>query len=53
MGGIGFSNNGYDGDYTTAWTIDGMFNADFMVWQLDGALIQAGSVKAVQSKAKR
>ncbi|HHX80067.1 MAG TPA: hypothetical protein GX692_03275, partial [Acholeplasmataceae bacterium] len=47
MGGIGFSNTGYDGDYTTAWTIDGKFNADFIkVGTLDGALLKAGSVKA-------
>lgn len=28
--GIGFSNNGYEGPYTSAWTIDGSFNADFI-----------------------
>lgn len=28
--GIGFSNNGYAGPYTSAWTIDGKFNADFI-----------------------
>lgn len=28
--GIGFSANGYDGPYTSAWTIDGVFNADFI-----------------------
>lgn len=28
--GIGFSNNGYSGPYTSAWTIDGQFNADFI-----------------------
>ena len=28
--GIGFSNNGYSGDYESAWTIDGVFNADFI-----------------------
>ena len=47
MGGIGFSNNGYDGDYTTAWTIDGKFNADFIKFgTLDGSLIKAGSITA-------
>ncbi|MBP3891462.1 MAG: phage tail protein [Solobacterium sp.] len=28
--GIGFSNNGYDGTYKSAWTIDGAFVADFI-----------------------
>ena len=28
--GIGFSRNGYSGDYESAWTIDGVFNADFI-----------------------
>ena len=38
VNGIGFSTTGYDGDYTTAWTIDGHFNADF---------IKAGSINAI------
>ena len=28
--GIGFSTNGYEGPFTSAWTIDGHFNADFI-----------------------
>lgn len=28
--GIGFSQHGYNGPYTSAWTIDGVFNADFI-----------------------
>lgn len=28
--GIGFSTSGYDGPFTSAWTIDGVFNADFI-----------------------
>lgn len=28
--GIGFSTNGYEGPFTSAWTIDGAFNADFI-----------------------
>ena len=28
--GIGFSNNGYEGPFVSAWTIDGQFNADFI-----------------------
>lgn len=38
VNGIGFSTTGYDGDYETAWTIDGHFNADF---------IKAGSINAI------
>lgn len=45
MAGIGFSNDGYTGDYETAWTIDGKFNADFIKFgTLDGALIKANSI---------
>lgn len=36
--GIGFSKDGYNGLYETAWTIDGKFNADF---------ITAGTLKAI------
>lgn len=30
LGGISFSENGYDGDFVTAWTLDGSFNANFI-----------------------
>ncbi len=30
LGGIAFSKNGWAGPYSTAWTIDGRFNADFI-----------------------
>lgn len=30
MNGIGFSSNGIDGPYNTAWTLDGKFNASFI-----------------------
>lgn len=30
LGGIAFSTTGWQGPYTTAWTIDGKFNADFI-----------------------
>ena len=30
MNGIGFSHNGVDGEYTTAWTLDGNFIANFI-----------------------
>ena len=36
--GIGFSNNGYNGPFTTAWTIDGGFVADF---------ITSGTIRAI------
>lgn len=36
--GIGFSRDGYNGTYKTAWTIGGQFNADF---------ITAGTLKAI------
>lgn len=41
VNGIGFSTTGYDGDYETAWTIDGHFNADF---------IKAGTINAIDIK---
>lgn len=46
MNGIGYSNTGYAGDYTSAWTLDdGAFNADFIrTGELDGNLIRASSI---------
>lgn len=38
LGGIGFSSTGISGTYTSAWTLDGKFNADF---------IQAGSLNGI------
>lgn len=41
--GIGFSTTGYAGPYTSAWTIDGAFNADFItVGTINANLIRAG-----------
>lgn len=41
--GIGFSTTGYNGPYTTAWTIDGSFVADFITaGTLNANLIKAG-----------
>ena len=37
MNGIGFSTKGYEGPFSTAWTIDGVFNADY---------INAGTIRA-------
>lgn len=43
MNGIGFSHSGYNGQYTTAWTIDGHFVADFIdTGTLNANLIKAG-----------
>jgi len=47
--GIGFSTTGYNGPYTTAWTIDGHFNADFITAGtmsanlIRGGVLQLGS----------
>lgn len=44
--GIGFSLTGYDGPYTSAWTIDGHFNADFITTgNLTANLIKGGVLK--------
>lgn len=46
--GIGFSRNGYDGEYKTAWTIDGHFVADFIdTGTLTADLIKAGTIRAI------
>lgn len=45
LNGIGFSRNGYEGPFETAWTIDGHFVADFIdTGELNGGLIKAGTV---------
>lgn len=47
MNGIGYSSNGYNGPYTTAWTIDGAFNADFITaGTINSNLIAADSITA-------
>ena len=41
--GIGFSRTGYNGPFTSAWTIDGNFNADFITaGTINANLIKAG-----------
>ena len=46
--GIGFSTNGYSGTFTTAWTIDGNFVADFITsGTLNANLIKAGVLSDV------
>lgn len=46
-GGLGFSSTGYNGDFTTAITMDGTIVADFIAaGVLNGALLKADSVQA-------
>lgn len=40
--GIGFSSNGYNGPFTSAWTLDGSFVADFIT----GGTLSANLIKA-------
>lgn len=43
--GIGFSTSGYSGTYTTAWTIDGHFVADFITTgTLNADLLKTGTI---------
>lgn len=43
LAGIGFSTHGYNGPFTTAWTIDGHFVADFIdTGTLNADIIKAG-----------
>lgn len=48
--GIGFSNSGINGPYTSAWTIDGKFNADFIQTgklvglEIEGNTITGGTI---------
>lgn len=45
--GIGFSHNGVNGPYESAWTIDGKFNADFITaGTINASLIKAGTLNA-------
>ncbi len=63
--GIGFSRNGYEGPYETAWTIDGQFVADFITtgkiagkindkvfFDLDNGLISGSSLVDPESTVK-
>lgn len=44
--GIGFSTNGYDGVFTSAWTLDGHFVADFITaGTLNANLIRTGIIQ--------
>ena len=44
--GIGFSSTGYNGPFTTAWTIDGAFNANYITsGTISANLIKGGTLK--------
>lgn len=49
--GIGFSSNGYSGPYTTAWTIDSNFVADFITTgNFNASLAKIGILQDVAGK---
>lgn len=48
VNGIGFSSTGYDGEYKTAWTLDGAFVADFITaGTLNANIIRSGVIKSI------
>ena len=52
VNGIGFSNNGVNGTYRTAWTLDGHFVADFIdTGTLSANLIKAGTLSSRDGKS--
>lgn len=51
MNGIGFSRNGYNGPFETAWTIDGHFNASWIdTGVLTANLIKTGVLQDMSGK---
>ena len=47
LNGIGFSSTGYNGPFTSAWTLDGRFVADFIQsGAINASLITAGALDA-------
>lgn len=51
MNGIGFSSNGYNGPFHSAWTLDGAFVADFITaGTLNAAIIKAGILQDAARK---
>lgn len=47
--GIGFSQTGINGPYSTAWSIDGSFTATFIsTWRLSAAQITSGTMSAAR-----
>lgn len=52
VNGIGFSSNGINGEYTTAWTLDGNFVADFITTgTLSASLIRAGILSSADGSS--
>lgn len=52
VNGIGFSNNGVNGTYRTAWTLDGHFVADWIdTGSLSASLIKAGVLSSRDGKS--
>ncbi|EAC5497724.1 hypothetical protein B5G69_16565, partial [Listeria monocytogenes] len=50
--GIGFSSNGWKGPFDTAWTLDGVFVADFIrAGILSGILVQGVALKTLDDKS--
>lgn len=48
LSGIGFSHNGFNGPYDSAWTLDGTFYADFITaGSLTANLIKSGKIQGV------
>lgn len=53
LSGIGFSHNGFNGPYDSAWTLDGTFYADFITaGNLTANLIKSGSIESINGKSK-
>lgn len=51
MNGIGFSSNGIDGPYDTAWTLDGSFVADYITsGTLNANVVRAGIIRDLAGK---
>ena len=52
--GLGYSETGYSGTYTTAWTIDGAFNADFITaGTISANLIKSGILQNLDLNAAK
>ena len=48
--GLGYSETGYSGTYTTAWTIDGAFNADFITaGTMSANLVKSGLLQSLNN----
>ncbi len=51
MNGIGFSSNGYNGTFKSAWTLDGNFVADFITsGTLSTTLLKTGAISGKNGK---